>query len=239
MSRFRDTCPTPPTDQRPHYFIGVDLGKARNHSALAVLERRWLPGTPDQFRWSAARQYYGEWSFDVVRAARLPLGARYGEAVDWLEQEVLRYYWPCRKTILVDATGVGSAVIEQMRRVRALAKGETRLLAVKITSGDAHAGYRLVGNQTEKEISVPRLEVVAGLRSAVEARAFSVHAERCGEQMDVDLLRHELASIQAQGKGHDTQDDLAFALALAVWWAKPHIVLASQQSWDSINPLAA
>lgn len=39
------TCPKPPSGQRPHYFFGVGLGPKRNHTALAVNEKRWIPGT--------------------------------------------------------------------------------------------------------------------------------------------------------------------------------------------------
>jgi hypothetical protein len=225
------TCPKPPSDQRPHYFFGVDLGQKRNHTALAVLEKRWIPGTPDQYRWSAAREYYGEYRYEVVRLERLALNTRYSDAVDWLEAEVERIYWPCVKTTLVDATGVGSAVMDQMRRVTALAKG-TRLLAVHITGG-IHTGYA----KGKDEMTVSRTEVMSALRAAVETKAFSVNTKHI-QSRDVDTLREELKRIsnQTADKPSETdQDDLAFALALAVWWAKPQSALAFQLPWQQIQ----
>ncbi len=226
------TCPKPPADQRRQYVFGVDLGQKRNHTALAVLEKRWIPGTPDQYRWSAAREYYGEYRYEVVRLGRLPLGTRYSEAVDWLEAAVERIYWPSVKTMLVDATGVGSPVVEQMRLVRALSQG-TRLLAVQITGG-LQTGYRKSGTGSQ-EISVSRTEVMSGLRAAIEATAFTIDPAKL-PRAELNTLRAELRSLQAQGKS-DTgeQDDLAYALALAVWWAKPQTTAAFQIPWTQIH----
>jgi hypothetical protein len=61
------------------------LGQKRNHTALAILEKRWKTGTVEEFIASAARQYYGEWVWTVTRLERLALGTRYVEAVDWVE----------------------------------------------------------------------------------------------------------------------------------------------------------
>lgn len=234
------TCPKPPADQRPHYIFGVDLGQKRNHTALAVLEKRWIPGTPDQYRWSAAREYYGEYNYEVVRLGRLPLGTRYTDAIDWLETEVNRIYWPSVKTMLVDATGVGSPVVEQMRLVRTLAQG-TRLLAVQITGG-LQTGYRKSGSGNQ-EISVSRTEVLSGLRAAIESTAFSIDPDKL-PPTELDILKAELRSLQAQGKPSSLdsrdQDDLAYALSLAVWWAKPQTTAAFQLPWQSIpHPRAA
>ena len=156
--------------------------------------------------------------------------------MDWLEAEVERIYWPCVKTTLVDATGVGSAVMDQMRRVTSLAKG-TRLLAVHITGG-LHTGY----SNGKNEMNVSRTEVMSALRAAVENKAFIVNPKQIRTR-DVDTLREELKRISTQStdKPSETdQDDLAFALALSVWWAKPQSALAFQLPWHSIpHPKAA
>ncbi len=205
-------CPRPPQDQRPHYYIGVDLGQKRNHTALAILEKRWRQGTIEEFVASAARQYYGEYRYTVVKLERLDLGTRYADVVDWVEEEVQKIYWPCHRTLLVDATGVGSAVVEQMRMVRGLVTSG-KLVGVQITGGNS-PGYK----NGEYGVTVSRMEVMSRLQAAVEGRKFVV-AEGCKEAA---TLRRELRTLQAEGKpeGAGAQDDLAFALALAVWFAK-------------------
>ena len=38
------------------YFVGLDLGQARNYTAMAVLGRRWHRGTVQEFISSSGRE---------------------------------------------------------------------------------------------------------------------------------------------------------------------------------------
>ena len=59
---------------------------------------------------------------------------------------------------------------------------------------------------------------MTGMQMAVQVRRFEVDRPRCREW---DALRRELSIVRLEGrvtKGKKSQDDLAFALALAIWW---------------------
>ena len=48
------------------YVAGLDLGRTRNYTALAVRERRWHGASPREFIASETRGYQGEYRYRVV-----------------------------------------------------------------------------------------------------------------------------------------------------------------------------
>ena len=78
----------------------------------------------------------------------------------------------------------------------------------------AEIGVSLIGVVITGDQASP-----AGTGSGVTAARFEVDRPRCREW---DALRRELSVVRLEGrgtKGKKSQDDLAFALALAVWWS--------------------
>jgi hypothetical protein len=195
-----------PYDQRRHYTFGVDFGQRRNYSAMVVLEQRWQMATPDEFMRSAGRAYHGEWVYTVVKAERVELGTPYTEVAEWIRDEVAKFDERLKRTVVLDGTGVGTAVKDylRMRGVRA------NLINAVITGGD-RPGYRSDAHAT----FVSKTELLSRLAVALENGEFTV-APYCGEQ---EQLAAELMGLRRVGKpAGGGQDDLAFALALAVWW---------------------
>jgi hypothetical protein len=117
---------------------------------------------------------------------------------------------------VVDASGVGSAVMDLIRR----AEMGVRLIGVVITGNQASpsaaagsGGRPAAGYQT-----VSRTELLTRLQVAVQDQRFRIDCARCRE---CDALRRELTVLRLEAgtaKSRASQDDLAFALALALWW---------------------
>src|SRR5579884_1051671 len=96
------------------YFVGLDLGKRLDYSAIAVVER-WE---------KVARQFdYVDWKYREERTRglqvryleRMHLGTPYTVVVRRVAEllERLRQQGKCR--LVVDATGVGMPVVDMLR----------------------------------------------------------------------------------------------------------------------------
>src|SRR4051794_15619066 len=96
------------------YFVGVDLGKDRNHTAVCVLERKWYAATAAEFIQSGTRGYQGEYKYRVIGADRCALGTPYPVVVEWLKR-LLEKYAPRVSSVVVDATGSGNPVMDYLR----------------------------------------------------------------------------------------------------------------------------
>ena len=202
---------TIPGSRGTSLFIGLDLGQSRNHTALVTLKRSWVAATPDQFLISAGRAVTGYWAHDIIHADRLPLGASYLDVAHWVKDHLDSFIEPGSKNLVLDATGVGSAVRDCFLGMRLKAN----LIAVTITGSNA-AGY----SYGPFGVSTSRVEVLTNLVATIEQERFTVN-RRCRAR---PALFNELLSLRRRGKPNATedsqgQDDLAFALALAVWWA--------------------
>lgn len=195
-------------DHDVRYTIGVDLGKSRNHTALVVLKRAWHPGTAAEFIASGTRGYQGEYRHTLVGAERLSLGTPYPRVVSWVKS-VAAPLGEELGTIVVDASGVGSAVMDLLRR----AEMGVRLMGIVITGEQACSPSG--GGLTEAGYTtVSRAELLTKLQVAVQEVGFRVDRPRVKEW---EVLRRELSLLRLDRKG-SAQDDLALALALAVWW---------------------
>jgi hypothetical protein len=208
-----------PEDRRLRFWFGVDLGKSKNYTAMAAIERRWRMATPEEFQASAGLGYHGEWEYRVFYLGRVALGTSYVDIAEWVKDEVeLKYAAGMPEpTLVIDGTGVGSAVVDylRMRNVKA------HIVNTVITGGQGP------GHRTEaKAVYVPRSEIMNSLRMAVERRRLKVDlsgpttAVKCDRAQMLQVLQRELKGIQMAGKDGcpEGNDDLAFSLALAVWW---------------------
>ena len=110
------------------YYVGVDLGQARDPSALAVLEYAEITGTvrnPVTFGFEVKER------LALRQVERMRLGIEFSEVVARVSQ-VVRYLngapppartveWfikPPPVTVVVDATGLGRPVVEMLRKER-------------------------------------------------------------------------------------------------------------------------
>ena len=194
------------TDVR--YVMGLDLGRTRNHTAMAVLRREWHAATAAEFIASGTRAYSGEFRYTVVGADRLSLGTPYPRVVSWVKS-LAALYGDELGEIVVDASGVGSVVMDELRK----AGIGVPLLGVVITGEQACASNGS-GRTGAGYVTLSRTELLMKLQVSVQGRKFRIERAKCRE---FDALRRELGTVRLESGSKKEQDDLAFALAMAVW----------------------
>ena len=118
---------------------------------------------------------------------------------------------PAESTLLVDVTGVGRAVCDQLSDL------DVRHQKVSIHGGGA------VGRLDDGTLSVPKRDLVASLVVRFEQASLLIPRR----MRHADTLEKEATSFQMKlsASGHDTynarsgeHDDLLLAVALPVWW---------------------
>jgi hypothetical protein len=186
--------------QKPQYFIGLDLGRITEVSALAVLQRTGMSKDLYKFecrhlhRWQA-RTTYEEIAKETHRILRHP---------DILMGKPA--------SLAIDATIVGPNVMDLFRREHTAARLET----VFITGG----------NEAKKENGVhkiPKRDLVALVQIYLQSKRLKI-AEELSES---EMLIRELQTFTAKNTPTETDtynswregsnDDLLFAGALALW----------------------
>ncbi len=106
------------------FIIGVDLGQARDYTAIAIFERiEELTGKAEKGRWTTQVRY------ELPHLERPPLGTSYPAIIDRLKDLIVRLPAHERLKILVDRTGCGRPVVDLMR------KEKLQVVAITITAG--------------------------------------------------------------------------------------------------------
>lgn len=191
------------------YFLGLDLGQRRDHSALAIIRR------------DEQRRPWGEAIFQglaIVYAHRIPLGTPYPEIVEMMREAVATepLYRDCE--LVVDATGVGAPVVELLRTARL----GCRIASVTITGGERESTREC---STGSEHSVPKRDLIAALQLVLEKNEIRIAADI----KDLGSLIEELVNVRNTAKENGRErigadragehDDLVIAVSLAVWKA--------------------
>jgi len=195
-----------------HYFAGLDLGQSKDFSALAVIERTGAASDDHEYncvflkRWQLRTSYPSIVS-ETVSIMNSPEMQAYGEPV-----------------IVVDATGVGTPVVDLFRSERMKADLKT----AQITSGadETHENgtYRVPKRNLVSVIQVPlqqgRLKVASMLPEA---------STLAGELQNFQVRVISDSASDTYGAWREgTHDDLVLAVALALWAAgswKPRIIV--------------
>ena len=193
--------------RHPVFFVGLDLGKNQDHSSLAVIERRELV-FPER---DPVTMEFRREVWNVLRhLQRVPLHTPYPDVVELVRRLVSLPELARRTTLVVDATGVGSPVVDLLRQ----AKLPCSLVPVTITSGDRETS-------DARGYGVPKRDLIVGLQVAFQKRWIRL----AGGARELQAFRKELMDIRVHvstqtgyeryaAPGHD---DLALAAALA-WW---------------------
>lgn len=182
------------TVKRPRYYLGLDLGKERDHTALCVLELRTeLTGEFDAVNW----RHVVETRLWVTETRQLPLGTPYLAAASVVKEALVGMEAGTAKTLVVDAGGPGAPVVEVMKR---LGLGVT-VTPVVITTG-----------QKPGKGTAPRTALLSNVRVMMEAGWLRL-------AKGMEELNKEMASVRGDGL-QKVHDDLAMALALAAWPAR-------------------
>ena len=208
--------PQTPLPPQVDYFVGLDLAQAADFSAWAVVERTLAVGRDsapvvttyavrDLRRWPL-RTPYTTIVNDVTRLVGVDLPG----AARRPDQAPLR-----RPALVVDATGVGAAVVDLFRAARNRGQLQANLLAVLITAGHSTT-------PGEYAMHVPKKALVSVLQVLLQARRLKV-----ADLPERDMLVKELDNFQVKitAAGNETfeswreqdHDDLVLAVALACW----------------------
>lgn len=182
------------------FYIGVDLGKTHDHTAIAVVEQE-NARLINQSRISAALPPLPP-KLLVRRIERIALGTPYPRVVDRIRAVTHELAFAGRCALVIDGTGLGAPVVDML-----LEPGiGCDLTAVTITGGAQESRTRW------PYVSVPRRDLIAGIQLALE-KGQIVIARRMQES--AALLR-ELLSVRLD-RDSPEHDDLVLALALACW----------------------
>jgi hypothetical protein len=188
------------------HIIGLDLGQAGEHSALAILELIWRRGEQDPSRFIS--------SYTLGHLKRWPLGTRYSDIV--CDVAALIASPRLRDPLLaIDETGVGRAVIELFRK----AEMQAYLQRIAITT----CPHSKMGDNGAWE--VPRKDLAASVQVLLESGRLHILAvpER-------DLLMNELLAFKVKNPIVDNttveswreriHDDLVLATAIPIWFGE-------------------
>jgi hypothetical protein len=196
-------------------YLGLDLGRWQDPSALAVLDRpepvagHFDPSKMVDVRGGSARRV-------VLRhVERLELGTSYTDVVARVEAVLRNPRIAGDARLVVDATGVGMPVVEMLVAARL----PCTLMPVVMTGGyGEHSDGRLW--------HVPKMDLLGGLQGMLERR--EVRFAR--GMRELGALQRELLQVQGRVRGSGKvrvgadgageHDDLVVALALACWAAR-------------------
>ena len=193
------------------FYIGIDLGVIRDHTAFAVLERsRWATGPKSPIDFSRTK----ETRLHVRHLERLPLGKGYGHSAD-VCREILRHpdINP-EYRVAVDATGVGQP-FKTLLQERGIS---SYIRWISITNGGK-------ASPCGDNMTVPRLELLNGLCVQFEEGRLRISdqlplAQALAQELLSLKVRVTEAGRQATGSLSGWRhDDLVFALALASYLA--------------------
>lgn len=193
------------------YFVGVDLGQARDFTVVAAVERAELVGERDPV--TCAYWKYAELRLRYLE--RMPLGTSYPKVAERVVKITQSAAMAGRCSLVVDATGVGRPVVDLMRRERL---GCT-LMPVTITGGASESrggGY----------YGVPKRDLVTGMQVLLQGGGLQIAsgiphgAALAAEMAEMRVKVTAAGNMQFGAWREGTHDDLVLAVALACWGAR-------------------
>jgi hypothetical protein len=192
--------------------VGVDLGQARDHTAIVVVERLdKMSGRPVQFEGEHGIRLVDH--YVVVHVERVQPGTPYPEQVAQVGR-LLDAPGPLRAaTLTVDQTGVGRAVFDLF--TEAWRNGRC----------GAHRprGVTFTGGREEHGLNVPKRQLVSNLVALAQTGCLDIApAVPNGDALARELKAFTLKVTTAGNDSYEAQresdhDDLVCALMLAVW----------------------
>jgi hypothetical protein len=195
-------------------WLGLDLGSLVDYSAASVV-RRTLATDPET-GWPE-RSHLGNlmYRYEVLALRRYPLGTAYAAVVKHVVAQLRRPELGRSPRLVIDATGVGAAVVEMFRDAL---KGlpHVECWAVSITAGK---GWSAVG---PRALHCAEIELVGAIRSALESGRLKIPAAL----EHAELLRREFADFRVKITAANNEtfsaregehDDMVLCVCLAIW----------------------
>ncbi len=191
------------------FIIGVDLGQARDYTAIAVLERfEELTGEAANGQWLKQVRY------EMPHLERQPLGTSYPDIIERLKELIARLPDHERLKIVVDRTGPGRPVVDLMR------KEKLSVIPVTITAGSSGTGSVFSG------YNVPKRELVSNLAIIFQAGRLKIsrklpEAAQLVEELQKFKIKITLAGNDTYEAWRDSDhDDFVIATAMACWYGE-------------------
>jgi hypothetical protein len=185
------------------FYIGVDLGKKHDHTAIAIVEKDWR---------------YDRY-VDVRGLERVPLGTPYTKVVERIWEIVNERDVRGQVCVTVDGTGVGGPVIDMLNRSNL----GCEISEVIITGGER--AHRVEGTCMERW-NVPKRDLISEVQILLEkgtlriAKRMKEAGTLVKELIDVRATTNETGRVRLGADGAGQHDDLVIAVALACWRAK-------------------
>jgi len=216
-------------------IVGVDLGQQRDPTAIAVIERGYVPAGE---LYNAEYYYKGRWihaarepvslEYHVRHLERPELGTPYPDVVERV-LELLKTLRDKKIALAVDTTGVGRPVADMLYRRLAEWLKEDRGAAVSaawitITGGDS------VTKAEGGGVRVPKRDLASAPLVLMQNKQLKI-----AEAMPLaDTLKRELLNFKVKiniATGHDSyeawregdHDDLVLAVAMACWCGERYL----------------
>jgi hypothetical protein len=187
---------------RESTVIGLDLGQSQDYTALSVL--RVMP------------QLEGKPVLQCGHLERFKLGTKYPAIVDSVVQLTQRRELGENWSLVLDATGVGKAVVDMF--TDALGSQKSRLAAVTITAGNSVTGGRM-------SYGVPKKDLVTTLLVLLESGRLVFADLPEMPQLSAEMLDFRV-KITESGNAiwgswrEGSHDDLVLSVAMAAWYAE-------------------
>lgn len=185
------------------FYSGLDLGLVADFSALAVLDRQPAALPVPKRRWRYDLRWLEAWDLGTPYTTICAgVAARF-------RSDSLRY-----TPLAVDYTGVGMAVVEQLKAARV----QGRLRPVVIT-----AGHKVTTDDEHGSIHVPKKELVTNLMTLLQAGLLKWDATRLplAKRLEKELAAFQIKVTKAKnetfGADASQHDDLVLAVMLAAW----------------------
>ena len=186
-------------------FSGLDLGQAKDYTALACIRRIPLKDPVAKRRWR----------YECGQLLSWPLGVSYPTMAQDVGN-VYKHDTMKGSYLVVDYTGVGRPVYDQLK----VNQVQARMVPILTTGG------KLVSQNKENGAwHVPKTELVSTLQVVIQSDLIKIHS---GLKL-ADRLKKELADFKVKitkaanetfGADSSQHDDLVFALMLAVYYAE-------------------
>jgi len=179
------------------YVLGLDLGQARDYTAISIARRT---------------EQNGKGHYALQHLERCALGTPYPaivQRITGLDRKIREgpYWGDCR--VVVDATGVGRPVVDLLEDVRGL-----DVYPVTITGGDEV-------NRDGNWFRVPKRELVSGLQVLLQTERLKIARELPYAETFVTELRDFRVKITESGNDtygawrDGSHDDLVLSVAIA------------------------
>ena len=193
------------------FFVGLDLGQAQDHSAIAVVERSVVLGERDLTTYERREVV----TLKLRLSERVALGTSYPAVVERVGEITGSRELAGRCQLVVDATGVGRPVVDLL----AAARLGCRMWPVVITGGDTE-------NYRGGYYRVPKRDLVVQMQVAVQRGELGIAAGLRDGEVLLREMREMRVRVTDGGREQfgvwrsGEHDDLVLAAALASWGAK-------------------